>query len=315
MSIAETRESAIRRRNSGWANNPKIPGWVNLEEVDLDQFFTRDSVARYCHESLLRIISQDGREEEEFHFLEPSAGRGSFMKLLPEDRRTALDIYPQAEGIEVADFLTWTPPPVGNPVITIGNPPFGYRAWLALEFVNHAARFSEYVGMILPMSFQSEGKGSPRLRVRGLTLIHSEILPNDSFTDANGRVVKINALWQVWRRGENTLPESKTCDQWIDIFTVDQRQERLCGQERMSEADYFLQRTFYQAPPSLVGSFDQVKYVCGYGLVFKKDPERVKAILDSVDWNHYSNLAAHNCHHISMYHIRRALTDAGLVDD
>ena len=30
-----------------------------------------------------------------------------------------------------------------------GNPPFGYRAWLALSFVNHAGLFSDYIGFII----------------------------------------------------------------------------------------------------------------------------------------------------------------------
>jgi len=46
----------------------------------------------------------------------------------------------------------------------IGNPPFGYRACLALAFVNHAARFADYIVMILPMGFQSNGKGNPKFK-------------------------------------------------------------------------------------------------------------------------------------------------------
>lgn len=36
--------------------------------------------------------------------------------------------------------------------------------------------------------------------------------------------------------------------------------------------------------------------------------------LNNVDWKKYSNLAAHDCRHISMYHIRRALIDGGFRD-
>ena len=37
-------------------------------------------------------------------------------------------------------------------------------------------------------------------------------------------------------------------------------------------------------------------------------------ILKKTDWKKYSNLAAHNCKHISMEHIRKAITDEGFVD-
>jgi hypothetical protein len=141
-----------------------------------------------------------------------------------------------------------------------------------------------------------------------------ETLPGDSFVDSEGRPAKINALWQVWQRGVNNAGLSPSCNKWIDLFTVDNRKERLCGQERMKDADYFLQRTFYNDPPTLVTRFEDVKYVCGYGILIKKDKRKVVDLLREANWAKYSNLAAHNCRHISMYHIRRVLTDAGLVD-
>ena len=213
------------------------------------------------------------------------------------------------------DFLSWLPPEDGLPSAIVGNPPFGYRGWLALAFMNHAARFADYVGMILPMSFQSDGKGSPKRRVNGLRLQLTEYLPPDAFSDIKGRTVKVNALFQVWQRGVNNLVRYPSCDTWLDIFTVDNRRERLCGQSRLHEADCFLQRTFYNEPPTLVMDFADVRYVCGYGLVFRKAKQKIAAILRNADWRKYSNLAVHNCRHISMYHIRRVLTDAGLCDE
>ena len=124
------------------------------------------------------------------------------------------------------------------------------------------------------------------------------------------------SIWQIWARKENGKnKKTLTCNQYIDLFTVDMRKERLCGQKRMHEADFFLQRTFYNIPPTLVTTFDEVKYVCGYGIVIKRDKRKVLKILQSADWRHYSNLAVHNCKHISMCHIREALTDAGCVDE
>lgn len=203
----------------------------------------------------------------------------------------------------------------GYSYVCVGNPPFGYRAWLALAFLNHAAKFSNYVGFILPMAFQSRGKSNVQDRVKGLHLVHSSPLPANSFVDINGNSLKVNALWQIWARSTNkvkTIP--KACNQYVDLFTVDMRKERLCGQKRLHEADFFLQRTFYTNPPSLVTSFDQVKYVCGYGIIIKRDKQKVLKALQNADWKHYSNLASHNCRHISMCHIREVLTDKGFVD-
>ena len=279
-------------RNRSWGANPDIPAWVDIETVGLDQFFTRAHIAERCHESLLRWMARDGARSEDYAFIEPGAGAGAFYDLLPPTRRIGIDVLPLRADVVRADFLGWRPPTNGHRHAVIGNPPFGYRAWLALAFMNHAACFADYVGMILPMAFQSDGKGSPKHRVEGLRLMHSEILPPDSFTDTRGQPAKINALWQVWQRGVNNNPRGGGCDSWLDLFTVDMRRERLCGQARLHEADYFLQRTFYDRPPSLVTRFEDVRYVCGYGLVIKRDKDRIVELLKRTDWRAYAHVAS-----------------------
>lgn len=306
----------IEIRNKSWAKSRYIPSWVNIKDVGLDQFFTRPEIAQECWKSLCTHVDASGGNVSDYKFVEPSAGLGAFYDLLPQDRRVGIDVDAfRAEYIR-QDFLSWMPKKNGYGYVCVGNPPFGYRAWLALAFLNHAATFSDYVGFIVPMAFQSRGKGNPQDRVRGLSLVHASLLPADSFIDADGNRLKVNALWQIWMKShEKSAAVAKTCNQYIDLFTVDMRKERLCGQKRLHEADFFLQRTFYTDPPSLVTSFDQVKYVCGYGIVIKQEREKVLDILHNADWKRYSNLASHNCRHISMCHIRAVLTDAGLVDD
>ena len=44
------------------------------------------------------------------------------------------------------------------------------------DFINHSSKFADYVCFILPQLFESDGKGVPRKRVKGLNLIHSEKL-------------------------------------------------------------------------------------------------------------------------------------------
>ena len=68
------------------------------------------------------------------------------------------------------DFLDWDPTQenTGCRWVAIGNPPFGLRGQLALKFINHAAKYCDYVAFILPQLFESDGKGVPRKRVKGL---------------------------------------------------------------------------------------------------------------------------------------------------
>ena len=301
--------TAIRDR--AWQTTDRIPDWVRGREVSLDQFNTLPEVAEYCWDSFQKFLKKDKVVLGNYKIIEPSAGTGSFYNLLPKKRRIGIDIDKFNKEYIQQDFLTWEPNNTDHrPCLAIGNPPFGYRGWLALAFLNRAAEFCDYVGFILPMSFQSDGKGSPKNRVVGMTLVHSERLPEDLFVRPDGEQVQINTLWQIWKKGDApALPDLSAADEFIDLFTVDLRKERLCGMKRIDDCNIFLQRTYFNKPPSLVDSFSKVKYVCGYGIIIKKNRRKVKEILKNADWNKYSNLATHNCRHISMYHIKLALID------
>ena len=307
----------LEYRNSEWKNNSYIPKWVNIENVGLDQFFTKQDIAILYFEQLINFLKKKGIKIKDCIFIEPSAGAGSFYNLLPKDSRIGLDIHPLSDEIILQDFLSWNLPDKYNKKIKvfIGNPPFGYRGWLALSFMNKAANYADYVGFILPMSFQSEGKGSPKYRVKNLKLIHSETIPKNSFVNPKGKIEKVNALWQIWEKGENIKPKKYNLNEIIDIFTVDLRKERLCGKEKMDNADFFIQRTFYNTPPTPVKDFNEVRYVCGYGIIIKKNKEKIYKILHNVDWTKYSNLAAHNCRHISMYHIEKVLIENKIIEN
>jgi len=307
------RDSAIKIRNKAWQNNSNIPSWVNINEVDLDHFCTRPDVAKSCWHKFRKYLKKEKLNLAEYTFIEPSAGLGAFYNLLPDGRRIGIDVVKGNPEFIQQDFLSWRPSEEKK-YIVVGNPPFGYRAWLALAFLNHAGAFADYIGFIVPMAFQSNGKSNVKDRVKGFHLVHQSKLPVNVFIDVNGKSVKVNALWQIWKKGNGIKKAEKTCNSYIELFTVDLRKERKCGHKRMNQADFFLQRTFYTDPPKLVKTFSEVKYVCGYGIIIKKDRGRVLKVLSNADWKVFSNLASHNCRHISMEHIRKALINSGLMD-
>ena len=55
-------------------------------DVVHDQFFTKKSVAKSCLLHLKQFIGDD------LFFVEPSAGSGNFLNLLPRDSRLGIDI-------------------------------------------------------------------------------------------------------------------------------------------------------------------------------------------------------------------------------
>ena len=127
-----------------------------------DQFFTPKELAEKCWNTFQKEVKINLTE---YTFIEPSAGDGSFLKILPKGS-IGLDIEPRSDGIQKQDYLSWNPEDNTKKYIVFGNPPFGLRGHLALNFINHSYKFADYVCFILPQLFESDGKGSPRKRVK-----------------------------------------------------------------------------------------------------------------------------------------------------
>ncbi len=166
--------------------------------VGCEHYFTGPRLARRCVDYADRLLGFGGYA----HFVEPSAGDGVFLELLPADRRVGVDIDPRAGGVVAADFLTWEPPGTAGRVLTIGNPPFGQRAALAIDFLNAACAFSDAVAFILPRSFN---KYTFANRVpRAFHLLGG--FDCDEFRAVDGRAHRVKAVFQVWERRESQRP-------------------------------------------------------------------------------------------------------------
>lgn len=167
--------------------------------TNLDKFYTKPSVAELCwnlfEECLLWPLI-------DYTFLEPSAGDGKFLRDGLSIR--ALDISPEHPSIEKQDFLEFT---TAESYLVIGNPPFGKRGGLALQFLNKALSFSPLVGFIVPLQFR---KWSIQKRVLPETrLILDETLPEDSFTN-EGENYSLRTCFQVWADKEFPYRSGKT---------------------------------------------------------------------------------------------------------
>ncbi|GAA7045288.1 hypothetical protein HpCHC98_10090 [Helicobacter pylori] len=109
-----------------------------------------------------------------------------------------IDIEPKRDGFIQCDFLNYKLP-THQKVICLGNPPFGHRGVMALEFINHA-RNCDFVCFILPMFFESQGKGSIKYRVKGLNLLYSECLEKNAFIDFKNKEVDVHCVFQIWSK-------------------------------------------------------------------------------------------------------------------
>ncbi len=163
----------------------------------LDQYFTKPSVALKCFQKACEVIKKY-ENLDDFIFLEPSAGDGVFYDLFPKNRRIGIDIEPKRDGFIQCDFLNYKLP-THQKIICLGNPPFGHRGVMALEFINHA-RSCDFVCFILPMFFESQGKGSIKYRVKGLNLLYSERLEKNAFIDFKNKEVDVHCVFQIWSK-------------------------------------------------------------------------------------------------------------------
>ena len=150
-----------------------------------DAYFTNPDVAISCIATLDRLIGTNHT------YLEPSAGSGAFVRPLLNRNIIACDIEPQGEGILRQDFLSSDL----SADVVIGNPPFGKRGALAIDFINKSADFASYIAFVLPVQFR---KFFTQKRLKpSLSLIYDELLPPDSFT-LDGDPYSVRCCFQIW---------------------------------------------------------------------------------------------------------------------
>ena len=167
--------------------------------MKLDQYYTKSSIAGWCLDKLLSDLPSAADKD----FIEPSAGNGSFYSILPHYRRIGLDIQPMIEGIEQADFLKWQPPHNDkDKYVVIGNPPFGHRSGLAVDFFNHSAGMSDTIAFIVPRQFQKYSVHS-RLDC-DFKLIKDYELVEDSFYTPDGKDFGVRCDFQIWIRNDTS---------------------------------------------------------------------------------------------------------------
>lgn len=172
---------------------------------DLDQFYTSKDTASYCVEKVKEVLG-DHYDLSTTTFLEPSAGTGSFLKALENEGYSwiAGDIEPCYPGVVKQNFLEDYLWDIDSQGIVIGNPPFGKRARLAIDFMNKAFEMVDTVAFILPIQFNKYL--TQKKIVDEAHLIHSEILDPQSFTFEE-KPYAIRSVFQIWTKNDAILPD------------------------------------------------------------------------------------------------------------
>jgi len=166
-----------------------------------DQYYTKAPVAKKCVDKILASL----QNPETYQWVEPSAGNGAFLKILPATfDKIGIDLEPKSPHIQQGDFLDWTPTDQKERIF-FGNPPFGRQGSLAKSFIKHAAQYANVIGFILPRSFVKPSMS--RAFPLKFHCIHSEELEKNAF-EVNKEEYDVPCVFQIWeKRGMNRVLE------------------------------------------------------------------------------------------------------------
>ena len=177
---------------------------INRENAkELDQFYTNPKVSKMFVDEIDRIFGFDNFD----YVVEPSMGEGFIYDFLPADKRIGLDIEKNHPDCLEGDFFDWTPEKSGiewNPLLMdkpkimfVGNPPFGRNSKLAIEFFEHAAKFSDVICFVIPRSWTNFNIQNRLPNDFGLYANY--VLPDAAFVH-KGKPYVVRCVAQCWSR-------------------------------------------------------------------------------------------------------------------
>lgn len=307
-----------------WIDNKKVPKSYQFEikklcngDIDYtkftykekDQFFTPTNISKYIIKTFQNIMKENNIDINVYTFIEPSAGDGSFTKLLPENT-ISLDIEPRHHKIIKQDYLKWKPPNNGK-YITIGNPPFGLRGNLALRFINHSAEFSDHLCFLLPPLFESDGRGSPMKRVQGYNLIYSEKI-DTNFYDPIGKDIKVNVILQIWSKSIiNDKYKIKSNDNKLfKVYSLSDggTSGSTRNKKMLDKCDIYIPSTCFGIENmKIYDTFEELPKKRGYGVVFYDKKEINIINSKKIDWGKISFLSTNSAYNLRVSKITDAL--------
>lgn len=244
-----------------------------MAKIKNDKYYTPPDLAKYCIEKTKEIIGENNITE----YIEPSAGQGVFLDYLDKSY-LAYDIEPEDDRVAKADWLSVDLDYKQGRCI-IGNPPFGSRNTLSVQFYKKAIKLCDYIAFILPISQLDNNQ-----QMYEFDLIHSEDLGKRKYSDRT-----VHCCFNIYRRpiGQlNSKPNYKLND--IEITEV-----RL-GNKNVDEYDFRIIAWGAGVGKLLYNNEHYAKEFC-ITVKNKKLKESVLNALENVNWvEEYSMTATPN---------------------
>ena len=155
--------------------------------------------------------------------------------------------------------------PMKEDYIVIGNPPFGERSLLAIDFFNKAS-FANLIAFVLPVSFCKYS--TQKMLDENFKLAFEIKLPQESFLD-NGKDYSVRTVFQIWIKKSSKY----------DIFEKDYR-KKIPPDKSHKDFKIWQYNATKQSENVIDEDWEYAVYRQGYhdyGKIFtKKDKEYIK---------------------------------------
>jgi len=276
--------------------------YSNYSSKEKGQFFTPLETVQKCFQIFIETITFYQEDITNFKYIEPSAGDGSFLAVLPPDT-IAMDIEPKHPSVFMCDYLDWFPKDDNdNNYVVFGNPPFGLRGHTALKFINHSYTFADYVCFILPQLFESDGKGVPRKRVKGYSLVYSTKL-DSNFVEPDGNIIKIHTVFQIWSKNHtNNLYDIKDyTNEKMRIYSMSDGGTIAStrNKDMIGNCDIYIPSTcFGKENMKCYTKFEDLPGRRGYGIVFVGDKVTMLNKMLNIEWSDVAFLSTNSAYNL-----------------
>lgn len=159
-----------------------------MAKINLDKYYTPQDTAYKCILKTLEVIGTGKIIET----IEPSAGSGVFSNLIRGC--IAYDIEPEHYSVIKQDFLKLELP-YKKGRLFIGNPPFGNKNTLAVQFYKKCVKIGDYIAFILPINSLNNTN-----QMFEFDLIHSEDLGKINYSG-----IEVHCCFNIYKRPDNGL--------------------------------------------------------------------------------------------------------------
>lgn len=237
-----------------------------MAKIKNDKYYTPPDLAKYCVEKTKEIIGEENITE----YIEPSAGSGVFLNYLDKPY-LAYDIEPEDDRIVKQDYLSLNLEYKKGRCI-IGNPPYGEKNILAVQFFKHATKLGDYVVFILPISQYKNN-----YQMYEFDLIYSEDLGLQKYTDR-----ELQCCFNIYKKPYNSLNKKPN----YKLKDIEIKENRRAGQQVLNIKDYDVGICSFGS--GIIGKQPQYKGQYAKEFYFKIHNEKLKnkviELISTTDW-------------------------------